>query len=165
MSVQCYAIQGFVVQMIPFKLILQWNNCVCIAWAKLFFLSSEQGEYVNGECQCNPGWKGKECSLRHDECEVADCNGHGHCVSGKCQCIRGYKGTMCEEGKAWFYILSMLNFPLFFERKKEYLFKCTGRLAVCVSLSSHENLLHIFRMVCLGAVHSVQNKEMKEDHQ
>lgn len=45
------------------------------------------------------GWKGKECQLRHDECEVADCNGHGHCVSGKCQCLAGYKGTNCEDGK------------------------------------------------------------------
>lgn len=62
-------------------------------------LCSQRGEYINGECQCNPGWKGKECSLRHDECEVPDCNGHGHCVSGKCQCIRGYKGKFCEDGK------------------------------------------------------------------
>lgn len=61
-------------------------------------LCSQRGDYINGECQCNPGWKGKECSLRHDECEVADCNGHGHCVSGKCQCVRGYKGKFCEEG-------------------------------------------------------------------
>ncbi|KAJ8911461.1 hypothetical protein NQ315_013565 [Exocentrus adspersus] len=56
------------------------------------------GEYINGECQCNPGWKGKECQLRHDECEVPDCNGHGHCANGKCNCIRGYKGKFCEEG-------------------------------------------------------------------
>lgn len=41
--------------------------------------------------------------------------------------------------------------------KKKYLFKCTGHTLVCVcvcecaSLSSHENLLHTFQMVCLGA--------------
>lgn len=62
-------------------------------------LCSQKGEYINGECQCNPGWKGKECQLRHDECEVPDCNGHGHCVTGKCSCVRGYKGKFCEEGK------------------------------------------------------------------
>lgn len=62
-------------------------------------LCSQRGEYINGECQCNPGWKGKECSLRHDECEVPDCNGHGHCVNGKCACVGGYKGKFCEEGK------------------------------------------------------------------
>lgn len=60
-------------------------------------LCSQRGEYINGECQCNPGWKGKECSLRHDECEVPDCNGHGHCVNGKCSCVRGYKGKFCED--------------------------------------------------------------------
>lgn len=62
-------------------------------------LCSQRGEYINGECQCNPGWKGKECSLRHDECEVPDCNGHGHCVNGKCTCVLGYKGKFCEQGK------------------------------------------------------------------
>lgn len=72
-------------------------------------LCTQRGEYINGECQCNPGWKGKECQLRHDECEVPDCNGHGHCTNGKCNCIRGYKGKFCEEGKMrvcrWIYIL------------------------------------------------------------
>lgn len=62
-------------------------------------LCSQRGDYINGECQCNPGWKGKECSLRHDECEVPDCNGHGHCDNGKCACVRGYMGKFCEEGK------------------------------------------------------------------
>lgn len=63
-------------------------------------LCSQRGEYINGECQCNPGWKGKECSLRHDECEVPDCNGHGHCNNGKCACARGFKGKFCEEGNS-----------------------------------------------------------------
>lgn len=79
-------------------------------------LCSQRGEYINGECQCNPGWKGKECSLRHDECEVPDCNGHGHCVSGKCQCVRGYKGKFCEEGMCEyiFYMYNKIFQPLFF---------------------------------------------------
>lgn len=80
-------------------------------------LCSQRGEYINGQCQCNPGWKGKECSLRHDECEVADCNGHGHCVSGKCQCIRGYKGDMCEEGNDTIY-LANLYYKLIESNKK-----------------------------------------------
>ena len=44
-------------------------------------LCGGHGDYKNGECECHPGWKGKECSLRHDECEVADC-------SGKCFCLK-----------------------------------------------------------------------------
>lgn len=76
-------------------------------------LCSQHGEYINGECQCNPGWKGKECSLRHDECEVPDCNGHGHCVSGKCQCVRGYKGKFCEEGKFAAFFLHFILFLYF----------------------------------------------------
>jgi len=61
-------------------------------------LCSGRGDYVNGGCQCNPGWKGKECSLKHDECEVPDCNGHGKCSSGKCLCGRGFKGEFCDIG-------------------------------------------------------------------
>jgi hypothetical protein len=34
-------------------------------------LCSGKGEYKNGECDCKPGWKGKECSIRYEECEVS----------------------------------------------------------------------------------------------
>ena len=27
-------------------------------------LCSGQGDYINGECVCKPGWKGKECNIR-----------------------------------------------------------------------------------------------------
>lgn len=45
------------------------------------------------------GWKGLECQLKHDECEVADCNGHGKCVNGNCLCARGFTGPSCEQSK------------------------------------------------------------------
>ena len=61
-------------------------------------LCSGRGDYINGQCQCNPGWKGKECSLKHDECEAPDCNGHGQCSNGKCICGRGFKGEFCDIG-------------------------------------------------------------------
>ena len=63
-------------------------------------LCGGHGDYINGECECHPGWKGKECSLRHDECEVSDCSGRGHCQEGKCQCLPGFTGDFCEQG--WF---------------------------------------------------------------
>ena len=63
-------------------------------------LCGGHGEYKNGECQCHPGWKGKECSLRHDECEIADCSGRGRCIEGQCQCIKGYTGEFCQKGRA-----------------------------------------------------------------
>ena len=61
-------------------------------------LCNDRGTYANGECQCNAGWKGLECQLRQDECEITDCNGHGHCLNGNCICAVGYKGTSCSEG-------------------------------------------------------------------
>ena len=81
---------------LQYNLTLQGNNFLCFRFNTVLSLWAT-GEYINGECQCNPGWKGKECSLRHDECEVPDCNGHGHCTNGKCNCVRGYKGKYCEE--------------------------------------------------------------------
>ena len=62
-------------------------------------LCGGNGDYSKGACVCHPGWKGPECNLRHDECEVPDCGGHGQCRDGECQCIRGYKGKYCEEGQ------------------------------------------------------------------
>ena len=65
-------------------------------------LCGGHGDYVNGECECHPGWKGRECSLRHDECEVSDCSGRGHCQDGKCICMQGFAGEFCENGKLYF---------------------------------------------------------------
>ncbi|KAA0190904.1 hypothetical protein HAZT_HAZT005296 [Hyalella azteca] len=62
-------------------------------------MCSGQGEYVEGRCVCLPGWKGPECNLRYDECEVPDCSGNGHCVDGRCSCAMGFKGEFCQEGE------------------------------------------------------------------
>ena len=78
-------------------------------------LCGGHGEYKNGECQCHPGWKGKECSLRHDECEIADCSGRGRCIEGQCQCIKGYTGEFCQKGRATqITFLSIQENPQFF---------------------------------------------------
>ncbi|XP_063885071.1 teneurin-m-like isoform X4 [Scylla paramamosain] len=60
-------------------------------------LCSNHGEYVAGQCKCHPGFKGKECQLRHHECEVPDCNGKGQCVGGHCHCAKGSTGEFCEK--------------------------------------------------------------------
>ena len=59
-------------------------------------LCSGKGQYVKGLCVCSPGWKGRECSIREQDCEVANCSGHGSCFNGNCQCHPGFKGTSCE---------------------------------------------------------------------
>ena len=61
-------------------------------------LCSGRGQYLSGECVCNSGWKGKECHIREDECEVPNCNGHGDCIDGTCHCFAGYKGDHCQNG-------------------------------------------------------------------
>ena len=68
-------------------------------------LCSSNGEYEEGACRCYPGWKGAECSIRHNECEVPDCNNHGNCVAGECQCSRGYTGQFCQLGESLLWSL------------------------------------------------------------
>ena len=70
-------------------------------------LCNGRGEYVDGQCQCHPGWKGKECELKYHECEVPDCSGHGHCVDGVCHCASGFTGEFCEKGKLCTFFTSL----------------------------------------------------------
>lgn len=74
-------------------------------------ICSGRGEYAKGSCSCISGWKGKECELREDECEVSDCNGHGQCDDGRCSCFPGFKGINCEEGKEKFNIIGQIKIP------------------------------------------------------
>lgn len=73
------------------------TSCLLLIEELCPVLCNGRGNYVNGECQCQSGWKGKECQLREEECEVADCSGHGDCLDGLCKCFPGYKGGACEE--------------------------------------------------------------------
>lgn len=59
-------------------------------------LCSGRGQYLKGICHCPIGWKGKECELHENECEISDCTGHGVCINGKCNCTPGYTGNNCE---------------------------------------------------------------------
>ena len=88
------------------------NTYWCFAGA-CPLLCGGHGDYINGECECHPGWKGKECSLRHDECEVSDCSGRGHCQDGKCQCMPGFTGDFCEQGNLQCWTISMHAYSLF----------------------------------------------------
>lgn len=82
-----------------FKILLNMGVNENIALAAVCPLLCEgNGIYVHGACQCYPGWKGKECNVPEDECEVPNCNGNGKCVDGKCICSPGYAGKDCEIG-------------------------------------------------------------------
>ena len=62
-------------------------------------LCNGHGDYIDGACSCHPGWKGRECGLRHEECEVQDCSGRGQCLEGKCKCMQGFTGEHCQKGE------------------------------------------------------------------
>ena len=80
------------------KKVESFNNNVSFPLGMCPVLCSGNGDYEDGICRCFPGWKGIECQLRSNECEVADCNGHGKCVNGLCVCARGFTGEHCKEG-------------------------------------------------------------------
>ena len=64
-----------------------------------------------GGCQCNPGWKGKDCDIPEFQCEDPTCSGRGKCWSGKCVCDVGFTGSHCENGKC-VLINQSINQPL-----------------------------------------------------
>lgn len=60
---------------------------------------NNEGNCVDGECMCNPGYHGYNCNV---QCAgwtgESDCNGHGDCdgFSGGCKCNRLYHGAGCN---------------------------------------------------------------------
>lgn len=62
-------------------------------------LCSNHGRYSGGICHCELGWKGSECDVPENECEIGNCNGNGVCVAGKCVCSDGWTGQFCDSRK------------------------------------------------------------------
>ena len=68
-------------------------------------LCSGHGYYGGGRCHCQDAWKGSECEIHVEECEVPDCNGHGKCKEGVCLCDKGWTGKSCDQSKSTTYVL------------------------------------------------------------
>ena len=58
---------------------------------------SKRGDIeVEGVCQCRPGWRGADCSMR--ECAARCRPGHGECNDlGECSCYPGFTGPDCGQ--------------------------------------------------------------------
>ncbi|XP_066474181.1 integrin beta-4 isoform X3 [Tiliqua scincoides] len=70
-----------------------------------------EGDFVCGQCVCNPGWRGDTCecsvssSTDNQACirpnDTEPCSGRGECLCGVCQCYsedqaQRYEGPFCE---------------------------------------------------------------------
>eukprot|EP00658_Telonema_sp_P-2_P023065 TRINITY_DN19239_c0_g1_i1.p3 TRINITY_DN19239_c0_g1~~TRINITY_DN19239_c0_g1_i1.p3 ORF type:complete len:103 (+),score=22.45 TRINITY_DN19239_c0_g1_i1:85-393(+) len=78
---------------------------------------------VYGECECNAGFGGADCSTRFCGAGIAleaarspgstktlghACSGRGRCTTlGACDCDRGYWGEWCEKGDGQAVLVDM----------------------------------------------------------
>lgn len=88
----------------PFCIINKCTLTISLSLSPLFsgscpLLCSGHGIYGAGRCHCDPKWKGVECDVPVDECEVLDCNGHGACKQGVCLCKPGWTGANCDKSE------------------------------------------------------------------
>lgn len=83
--------------LLPLLALFFWQGCKSDPCENV---SCDHGVCSDGECQCETGWKGADCS-------VYDCDarcGHGSCFDDSCYCDLAYVGEHCETcGVAKFY--------------------------------------------------------------
>ncbi|KAL0208212.1 hypothetical protein P9112_010799 [Eukaryota sp. TZLM1-RC] len=58
---------------------------------------NHRGECVYGNCVCNEGWTGIDCSEPDEQPCPNDCSGNGDCIDGVCHCFDGWTGIDCSE--------------------------------------------------------------------
>jgi hypothetical protein len=76
--------QGMIVHLVRYFKLLKtifFNNLIWIDICPV--LCNNHGKYENGKCICDYNWKGSDCSITLDQCEVSDCNGFGDCIAGR----------------------------------------------------------------------------------
>ncbi|XP_078485366.1 N-acetylglucosamine-1-phosphodiester alpha-N-acetylglucosaminidase-like, partial [Ciona intestinalis] len=54
----------------------------------------ENGECINGRCQCNENYVGSSCNVL--SCGKHNCSDHGHCTASGCVCNAGWSSTACD---------------------------------------------------------------------
>ena len=76
------------------------NRCECKNGAEC--------HHITGQCQCLPGWKGKNCQIKCPENTFGvNCTQHCKCLNGgkcrasdgHCRCAPGWTGSHCTESK------------------------------------------------------------------
>lgn len=61
-------------------------------------VSCTNGQCVDGNCECNPGFTGTDCA-EVDLCYNVACdNGYCNNGTGTCICLAGYEGADCSQG-------------------------------------------------------------------
>ena len=77
-------------------------------------------------CQCEPGWKGFNCSVNIDDCKPNPCANGAACIDGlldyDCICTAGWTGKTCNVGEWIVFRIYTLS------QKPDFPIKCNMRL-------------------------------------
>jgi len=88
----------------------EWANVDGMDYANIKYQDSWDSSKIRG-CECDPGWRGPDCSEKecpstsdplggHGSESGRTCSGRGLCVQGVCQCHDGYFGQDCSQQRA-----------------------------------------------------------------
>ncbi|GAM25736.1 hypothetical protein SAMD00019534_089110 [Acytostelium subglobosum LB1] len=56
----------------------------------------KHGKCIENTCQCDPDWRGEDCSISRLYTCPNNCSGNGDCVDQNCMCHNGFAGPSCN---------------------------------------------------------------------
>ena len=88
-------------QSLPFVVSLATSSATTTALDLHFRYRFDYARAAGYWCECTPGFSGRNCELKINECESSPCGFNGKCIdlinAFKCVCLTGFTGPTCAE--------------------------------------------------------------------